>query len=138
VNRSLMQAALPPGQNRANIRPEDLPLPWRGRPVPPELEQRLAGLNSIGDASIRQMRVNDEVNRFFIDQNQRNRVLGAIQARRRPLDQQPVTQPPLQIEIVPSPVQDMPAIRAPDLPNSPLTVEPQSRIKAVESGKEKP
>ncbi len=88
---------------QVNIRPEDLPPPWRGRPISPELQERLASLNSITEPSVRQMQTRDEINRFFIDQDQRRFALEAVQKRRAALDQQSVSGSPLQIEIVPSP-----------------------------------
>ncbi len=107
---------------QVNIRPEELPMPWRGRRIPPELQERLASLNAISESSVRQMRTRDErdeINRFFIDQDQRRFALEAVQKRRAALAQQPVPGPPLQIEIIPSPTPGAIA------PNSPLTPQPQ-------------
>lgn len=56
------------------------------------------------------MRARDEINRFFIDQDQRRFALEAVQKRRAALDQEPLTQQPLQIEIVPSSAASAPTL----------------------------
>ena len=117
------------------VRPENLPPPWRGRPIPPELQERLASLNAIGEPSARQMRIRDEVNKFFIDQDQRQFAVEAVRKRRSPLDQQPVTQLPLQIEIVPSSAESN---TIQNLPNSLLTPTPERQIKSTTTDTGKP
>ncbi len=117
----------PLGQKpQVNLRPEDVPLTWRGRPIPPELQERLASLNTLSEPSVRQMRTRDEINRFFIDQDQRRFALEAVQKRRTALDQQPLMHPPLQIEIIPSP------------PTLPLTPPPQRQIQPTANDPGKP
>ena len=100
---SQMQFQPPPpvpfGQNpQSNIRPQDLPLPWRGKPVPQELQDRIASLNQ---QNAPQSRIKETIDDFFIQQGQQQMTVDAIQSRRSPLDQQPVTRPPFQLEIVP-------------------------------------
>jgi hypothetical protein len=90
---------VPFGQNsESNLRPQDLPLPWRGRPVPQELQNQLANLNQ---QNAPQSRIKQTIDDFFIQQDQQQMAVDAIQSRRSPLDQQPVTRPPFQLEIVP-------------------------------------
>lgn len=115
-------------QPQVNIRPGDLPLPWRGRPIPPELQERLASLNTITVPSMRQMRIRDEINTFFIDEDQRRLALDAVRKRRAPLDQQPATQPPMQIEIVPSTAGNDAAPNAPILLLTPRRETPTKPI----------
>lgn len=116
-----------------NIRPEDLPQPWRGRPIPPELRERLAGLNTIAQPNVRQMRGRDEINRFFIGQDRRRFALEAVQKRRAALDQQPLTQPPPQIEIAPSSNPNASTLlgqpEQPATPSLPLTPNPKFETK---------
>jgi uncharacterized coiled-coil protein SlyX len=121
---------LPLGQKSAgSLRPQDLPLPWRGQPVPPELQDRLASLN-LQNAS--QEQIKETINEFFIDQDQQRMAIDAVQSRRRLLDEQLVTHPPFQIEIVPAPPV------APIGSNLPLTIQPQSPINVITGPKEKP
>jgi hypothetical protein len=137
MNQPKMQPQpLPLGQSpQAAIRPEDLPLPWRGRPVPDELQQRLADLNNVGGASGRQMRRRDEINKFFIDQDQDRRALEVVRQRRSLLDQLPVAHAPLQIEIVPS----LPhGGDSPTPPNFPLTPLSERQINPISTGAGKP
>jgi hypothetical protein len=90
---------VPFGQNPgSNIRPQDLPMPWRGKPVPQELQDRLASLNQ---QNAPQSRIKETIDDFFIQQDQQQMAVQAIQSRRSPLDQQPVARPPFQLEIVP-------------------------------------
>ena len=90
---------LPFGEKRqTDISPQDLPMPWRGKPVPQELQDRLASLNL---QNTPQSRIKQTIDDFFIQQDQRQMAVQAIQSRRSPLDQQPVSRAPLQIEIVP-------------------------------------
>ncbi|MFZ0827176.1 MAG: transglutaminase family protein [Verrucomicrobiia bacterium] len=92
-------AARPFGQNPgSNIRSQDLPLPWRGKPVPQELQDRIASLNQ---QNAPQSRIKETIDDFFIGQDQQQMAVQAIQSRRSPLDQQPVARPPFQLEIVP-------------------------------------
>jgi hypothetical protein len=119
---------------QVNIRSEDLPLPWRGRPIPPDLQERLTSLNTITEPSVRQMRTRDEINNFFTDQDQRRFTLEAVRKRRGLLDQQPVMQLPLQIEIIPSTRENGAPPNAPDLL---LTPQPERQIKptTIDTGK---
>jgi len=97
-----MQFQPPPvpfGQNpQSNIRPQDLPLPWRGRLVTQELQDRIASLNQ---QNAPQSRIKETIDDFFIQQDQQQMTVQAIQSRRSPLDQQPATRQPFQLEIVP-------------------------------------
>ena len=103
---------LPFGEKpEANLHPQDLPLPWRGRPIPQELQDRLANLNQ---QNAPQARIKETINDFFIEQDQQRFSVEAIQSRRRALDQQQVMRPPFQVEIVP-------ATPAPEGVNLPLT-----------------
>jgi hypothetical protein len=67
-----------------------------------------------------------EVQEFYLDQDQRRYRLEAIQTRRRELDQEPAEQPPLQIEFAPA-----------KATNLPLTVETQPLINASSNCKGK-
>ncbi|MDB6017490.1 MAG: hypothetical protein JWR19_1979 [Pedosphaera sp.] len=111
-----------------NLRPQDLPLPWRGRPVPQELQDTLANLNQ---QNAPQSRIKETIDGFFIEQDQQRFSVEAIQSRRRVLDQQPVMRPPFQVEIVPE-------TPAPAVLNLRLTVQLQSPINPTTSAKEKP
>jgi hypothetical protein len=115
---SQTQFKLPPlpfGQNpEANLRPQDLPLPWSGRPIPPELQNQLASLNQ---QNAPQTRIKQTIDDFFIEQDQRRFSVESIQSRRRALDQQPALRPPFQLEIVPE-------TSAPTGLNLPLTIQP--------------
>ena len=112
----VLAAPQPFGQKpQVNLRPSDLPLPWRGRAISPELLERLESLNTISEPSVRQMRTREEIDRFFMDQDQ----------RRFALDQEPVTRPPLQIVIVPAPAANS---GSPALPNSILPRQPEKSI----------
>jgi hypothetical protein len=90
---------LPFGEKRqTDISPQDLPLPWRGKPVPQELQDRLASFNL---QNAPQSEIKRTIDDFFIQQDQQQMTVDAIQSRRSPLDQQPATRPPFQLEIVP-------------------------------------
>jgi len=130
-NASLFPMEVPPvppvaspfGQPpQVKISPQDMPMTWRGRAIPPELNERLASVSTIREESVRRMRIRDEMNRFYIDQDQRRFRGEAIQKRRAPLDQEPLTRPPLQIEVV---LPSAPAGAEASTPNSPLTEQPQ-------------
>ena len=122
MQNAMSQAQFPPpplpfSQNPETIRPEDLPLPWRGKPIPPELQNRLA---SLSQQNAPQSRIKQVIDDFFIEQDQQQMAIEAIQSRRSPLDQEPVTRPPFQLEIVPETV-------APPL-NLPLKIQPETPI----------
>ena len=90
---------LPFGEKRGtDISPQDLPMPWRGKPVPQELQDRLASFNL---QNAPQSEIKRTIDDFFIQQDQQQMTVDAIQSRRSPLDQQPATRPPFQLEIVP-------------------------------------
>jgi len=77
-----------------------LPQPWRGRQIPPALQVRLASLNALNDRE-REMRTKQEIQNFFLDQDQRQNALKAIQMRRDLLDmEEPIMRPPMQIEVI--------------------------------------
>jgi hypothetical protein len=118
---------LPFGQNPETIRPKDLPLPWRGKPIPSELQNRLA---SLSQQNASQSRIKQVIDDFFIEQDQQQMTIEAIQSRRSPLDQQPVTRPPFQLEIVPETIE--PAL------NLPLTIQPETPINQLTNKKGKP
>jgi hypothetical protein len=89
---------LPFGEKRqTDISPQDLP-PWRGKPVPQELQDRLASPD-LQNAT--QSRINQVIEDFFIEQDQLQMAVRAIQTRRSALDQQPISRPPFEIQIVP-------------------------------------
>lgn len=67
----------------ANLSPQDLFMPWRGRPIPPELQEMVAGLNR---QNASQYQINQAIIEFFTDQDQQQPVLKSIQERRRMLD----------------------------------------------------
>jgi hypothetical protein len=120
---------LPFGEKRGtDISPQDLPLPWRGKAVPQELQDRLASLNL---QNAPQSRIKQTIEDYFIQQDQQRFSIEAIQSRRSPLDQQAVTHPPFQIEIVPE-------TPAPTGLNFPLTTEPQFPINETIEIKGKP
>jgi hypothetical protein len=120
---------LPFGDKRqTDISPQDLPQPWRGKPVPQELQDRLASLNL---QNAPQSRIKQTIDNFFIDQDQQRFSVDAIQSRRRVLDQQPVTRQPFQLEIIPE-------TPAPSGINFPLTTPLQFPINGTTDIKEKP
>jgi hypothetical protein len=109
-----------PGQKaQPIIQSKDLPLPWRGQPVPEELQARMASLSIISDPTSRQMRMRTEVNQFFSDQQQQRMAEDAVKKRRRLLDQLPANQVPVLIEIVPTPSPVQAPETRPDLPLTP-------------------
>ncbi|MDO9542940.1 MAG: hypothetical protein Q7J98_11555 [Kiritimatiellia bacterium] len=131
MNGSLPETTLPHwNQSEVYIRPEDLPQPWRGRPIPPKLQARLANLNTRNDQWTRNIEINNVLNSFFIEQDQRNRMIENIKARRR-YDPGPgaLMGPPFQIEIVSSnmiwTVGVEPPIPSENPSGLPLTLEPQ-------------
>ena len=111
--------AIPGQKTQPIIRSEDLPQPWRGQPVPEELQARLASLNTIDNATLRKMRTRDEINRFFMDQNQDRMAVDAVKKRRSLLDELPASQMPVRIEIVPTPNPVQAPEASPDLPLTP-------------------
>jgi hypothetical protein len=118
---------LPFGEKRpTDIRPQDLPLPWRGKPVPQELQDRLASLNL---ENAPPSRIKQTINDFFFEQDQQQMTIDAVQSRRSPLDQQPVMRPPFQLEIVPA---------TPAGLNFPLTAQPQLPINGPTDSKQRP
>ncbi|OGV63917.1 MAG: hypothetical protein A2498_09625 [Lentisphaerae bacterium RIFOXYC12_FULL_60_16] len=100
VNGLPTPSALSMQPSEVKIRPEDLPQPWRGRQIPPALQVRLASLNALNDRE-REMRTKQEIQNFFLDQDQRQNALKAIQMRRDLLDmEEPIMRPPMQIEVI--------------------------------------
>lgn len=124
-------AAMSPGwqQSRVRFRPEDLPQPWRGRQIPPELHARLAYLakNVAHPAILESQNIKNELDRFFLEQDQRQRARAVVQTRRKDLNPEPAKGPPLQIEIV----RRMPDGNVVVRPLLPLTSEPQYPISPV-------
>ena len=112
----------------SNLRPQDLPLPWRGKPVSQELQDRLASLNQ---QNAPQSRIKETIDDFFINQNQQRMKTDAIQSRRRLLDEQSAEYPPFQVEVVPE-------TPAPGKINSPLTKLPETPINTTTDTKGKP
>lgn len=124
-----------PGQKaQPIIQSKDLPLPWRGQPVPEELQARMASLSTISDPTSRQMRMRTEINHFFSEQHQQRMVEDAVKKRRRLLDQLPANQVPVQIEIVPTPNPIQAPETRPDLPLPPAA-EGQINETSVQEGK---
>jgi len=142
-------ASLPPGWraqehfqlSQIGVRPDSLPPTYRNMEIPPELQRRLVSRTQSLSAG-REAAALDEMRRFEGDQFQRRSVLEAIQKRRQALDQQPSTQPPLEIEIIDSQPNPAPTAAQPEAgpkgPILPLTPEPQSAIKTLTDGKGKP
>jgi hypothetical protein len=90
---------LPLGQHpQTTIQSQDLPLPWRGRTIPPELQERLANLQL---QNAPETQIKQTIDGFYIGQGQLQIALKEIRARREVLDRQSVTHPPFNIEIVP-------------------------------------
>lgn len=143
------EASLPPGWraqkrfqlSQIGVRPNSLPQTYRTLEIPPELQRRLVSRTQNLSAG-REAAALDEMRRFEGDQFQRRSVLEAIQKRRQALDQQPSTQPPLEIEIIDSQPNPDPTAAQPETgpkgPILPLTPEPQSAIKTLTDGKGKP
>jgi len=78
-----------------------------------------------------QPRIKQTIDDYFSEQDQHRMAVDAIQSRRSPLAQQPVTRPPFQLEIV-RPTRTPPAL------NFPLTIQPESPIKAKTDSKGNP
>ncbi len=85
-------------KRQTDISPQDLPLPWRGKPVPQELQDRLASFN---EQNASPARIKQIIDGFFMNREQDQIKIDAIQTRRRLLDEQPAERPPFQIEVVP-------------------------------------
>jgi hypothetical protein len=94
----------PAGQrDQVNIKPEDLPSPWRGREIPPELLARLASLNRVNAGRPQEAIVDNEIHRFFTEYDQRKHTMDVIKARRMDLEGPHAVSmmgPHLRIEIV--------------------------------------
>ena len=125
-----------PGQKpHPVIQSKDLPPHLRGRPVPEELQQRLASLSTISNPSARQVRMEQVIHQFFSDQDQHRMAMESVTKRRHLLDQLPVSQVPVRIEIVPTPNPVQATETRPDLP---LTPAPERQINEPSIRKGKP
>lgn len=78
---------------------EDIPVQWRDRSIPPELQERLSTLNVITIPSVRRSQINNEINRYFNEQNLKKIQADSIKARRMSLETEPFIGPPTRIEI---------------------------------------
>ena len=88
-------------------------------------------LEGLNQQNAPQSRIKETIDDFFIQQDQQQMTVEAVQSRRRVLDQQPATRQPFQLEIIPkTPV--------PPALNYPLTIQLQSPINATTDTKGKP
>ncbi|MEI7729389.1 MAG: transglutaminase family protein [Verrucomicrobiota bacterium] len=109
----------------SGIPANSIPWSYRNRELSPELQKRIVSrTRSITFG--KETAVMDEVRRFESDERQKESALQVIQARRHTLDQIPLMQPPLHIDIIPAaPSQSppgAPAIIPSVSPRMPLTV----------------
>jgi hypothetical protein len=124
---ALVSDALQP--KRTLLRQEQVPHEyWNG--LPPDLQQRISKLTKEQDMieelhlfAAEELRLRNVVTET--NQAQRRSTVEAVQQRRRRLDQVPAAQPPVQIEIVPSPGGKRLAPISPGASNFPLTPPPE-------------
>jgi hypothetical protein len=120
---------------------DSLPSTYRNMEIPPELQRHLVS-RTVNLSGGKEAAVMDEIRRFQGDQIERRQIMEGIQKRRRSLDQIPLTQPPVQVQIVDLPTDGAAEPRPSEAPrnkqNSLLTPSQKSEINASVNGKGKP
>jgi len=122
-----------PQMRRVVLPREQVPPEYYQNGIPPTLMARLQKLTTRQEMIV-------EMNAYYGDEiNLRNHAIkgtmnqAAVQSRRMELDQEPLTQAPLEIEFAPSILESAPPIAT----NLPLTIEPQTPMNISTNGKGK-